>query len=122
MSVLPSTVFIGEIYGLITGDTPHLALYTSNPGVGNTGTEVTGGSYARKPITFGAISGSSISNSAALTFSGMPTATVTHWGILDALSGGDLKVYGALDGTVGSVSGDEIIFPIGNLTINLSGN
>ena len=122
MSVLPSTVFIGEVYGLITGDTPHLALYTSNPGAGNTGTEVAGGSYARKPITFGAISGSTISNSAALTFSNMPTSTVTHWGILDALTGGNLKIYGALDGTVGSVTGDEIIFPIGNLTINLAGN
>jgi len=122
MSVLPSTVFIGEVYGLITGDTPHLALYTSNPGAGNTGTECSGGSYARKPVTFGAVSGSSISNSAAVTFSGMPTATVTHWGILDSLTGGDLKVYGALDGTVGSVSGDEIIFPIGNLILNLSGN
>lgn len=122
MSVLPSTVFIGEVYALITGDTPHLALYTSNPGVGNTGTECTGGSYARKPITFGAVSGSTIANSAALTFSGMPTATVTHWGILDALTNGNLKVYGALDGTVGAVSGDEIIFPIGNLEINLAGS
>lgn len=122
MSVLPSTVFIGEVYGLITGDTPHLALYTSNPGVDNTGTEVTGGSYARKPITFGAVSGNTVSNSGAITFPGMPTVTVTHWGILDSLTGGDLKVYGVLDGTVGAVSGDEIIFPVGNLTINLSGN
>ena len=122
MSVLPSTVLIGEVCGLITGDTPHLALYTSNPGVDNTGTECSGGSYARKPITFGAVSGNSISNSAVVTFAAMPTATVTHWGILDSLTGGDLKVYGALDGTVGSVTGDEIIFPVGNLTIKLSGN
>lgn len=122
MSTFPSTVYIAEIYGLITGETPHLALYTTNPTAAGTGTEVTGGSYARQPITFGSITGGSISNSAVISFTGVPTATITHWGIKDALTGGDLKVYGALTSSIASVSGDEVQFPIGNLQINLAGS
>jgi hypothetical protein len=64
----------------------YVGLYTSDPGEGNTGTEVSGGSYARTAVTFGAPSNGVSTNSASVTF---PTATgtwgtVTHVGILDA--------------------------------------
>lgn len=122
MSAYPSTAYIAEVFAVITGDTPYLALYTSDPTVAGSGTEVTGGSYARKAITFGAVAGSSISNSVAITFTGMPTATVTHWGIKDAVSAGNLKTFGPLSSPISSISGDEVSFPIGNLQISLAGS
>lgn len=122
MSMLPSTAFIGLIYGLLTGSTHYLALYTTSPGAGDTGTEVTGGSYARQAITWGSIVGSTLSNSGAITFSGVPAATITHFGIRSASTGGTLKLYGALNSSVATISGDEVIFPTGNLTINLAGS
>jgi hypothetical protein len=122
MSAFPSNVYTAEIFALITGETPHLALYTSNPTAADSGTEVSGGSYVRKPITFGAVTGGSISNTVAVTFTGVPTATITHFGVRDALSGGDLKVYGVLNSSVASISGDEILFSIGNIQISLAGS
>lgn len=118
----PSTTFIADALALITSDTPHLALYTTNPTAADSGTEVAGGSYARKPITFGSVSAGTIANTIAITFTGVPTATVTHFGIRDALTLGDLKVFGALANTAVVVSGDEITFPVGSITVSLAGS
>ena len=48
--------------------TVYVGLYTSDPGEGNTGTEVSGGSYARKSATFNAPSNGVCTNSAAVEF------------------------------------------------------
>lgn len=122
MPVLPSTVLITETLNLIKNDTPYLALYTASPNAGGGGTEVTGGSYARQAVTFGAISSGSMSNSSTITFSGLPNATITHYGILDASTGGDLKVYGAINSVATVVSGDQLQFPTSSITINLAGS
>lgn len=122
MPVFPSNVLITEALNLIKTETPYLALYTSNPTAADTGTEVTGGSYARQAITFGTITAGAMSNTGALTFSGLPAANITHWGIRDAASGGDLKVFGAMSSTTNVVSGDQVQFPISAITINLSGS
>lgn len=122
MSVLPSTVYINEALALIHADTPYLALYTTDPTAAGTGTEVTGGSYIRKAITFGAVGGNSISNSVAVVFAGMPAATIHYWGILDSVTNGDLLVYGTLNAPVTTIAGDEVNFPISNITISISGS
>lgn len=122
MSVLPSTVYVTEALALITGDTPYLALYTTNPTAAGTGTEVTGGSYIRKAITFGSITNSSISNSVAVVFAGMPAATIAYWGIKDAVTNGNLLAYGTLNSPVTTIAGDEVDFPISNITIAVSGS
>lgn len=122
MSAFPSNDYIDDIFALITGDTPFLALYTTNPTAADSGTEVTGGSYARQAVTFGAVTSASISNSATITFSGLPTATATHWGVRDAVTGGELKVFGPLNSSAILISGDEITFPVGNLQISLAGS
>jgi len=79
-----------------------LALFTSNPTKANTGTEVTGGGYARRPIAFAAaaIEGGmmTIKNPAEIQFA-VATADqglVTHFGIFDAASGGNLLAFEAL--------------------------
>ena len=122
MSLAPSTTMIASIAALFSTGTPYLALYTSNPTAGDSGTEVTGGSYARQAITFGAVVGSSISNTGAITFSGLPTATITHYGIRSAASGGTLRGFGPLNSPVLAQSGDELVIPIGALQVNVAGS
>lgn len=102
--------------------TVYVGLYTSNPGEGNTGTEVSGGSYARQSATFGAPSDGVSTNSATLTF---PTATaswgtITHVGILDASTSGNLLYYAALDASKTIGSGDVFTISSGNLSVTLA--
>ena len=74
----------------------YIAFYISNPTDADIGTEVTGCAYARQEITYGepSISGEDtiIQNINIVTF---PVASsnwgmVTHYGIRDALTGGNL--------------------------------
>lgn len=102
--------------------TVYVALYTSNPNEDNSGTEVSGGSYARTAVTFGAPSNGTSTNSADVTF---PTATaswgtVTHFGILDANAAGNLLFYGALTTSKTIGSGDVANFTAGNLSCTLA--
>lgn len=128
MSVFPSTALITDVLNLIKNNTPFLALYTSSPNAGGGGTEVSGGSYARKAVTFGTISGGQMANTSAVTFSGLPSGSggsqliVTHFGILTSLTGSTLKVYGAINTQAVVVTGDQIQFPVGSIVINLSGS
>lgn len=101
--------------------TVYVGLYTTDPGEGNTGTEVSGGSYARTAVTFGAPSNGVSTNSASVTF---PTATgtwgtVTHVGILDASTSGNLLYYTALDSSKSIASGDVFTISTGNLSVTL---
>lgn len=122
MPAIPTSSYITETLNLIKSNTPHLALYTSSPNDGGGGTEVTGGSYARKPITFGAITSGSMSNTSAITFTGLPTSNITHYAILSAATGGTMRVYGSLNSAAAVVSGDQVQFPANNITINLAGS
>lgn len=97
--------------------TVYAALYTSDPGEGNTGTEVTGGSYARQSVSFAAASGGTISSNSTETFSTLPVATITHIGICDASSGGNLLYYAELDSPITTVSGSDIVFASGDITV-----
>lgn len=121
MPLFPSDVLITESLNLIKNDTPFLALHTANPGPTGSGSEVSGGGYARLSVTFGSIAGGQMANTSAVTFSSLPNAAVTHFAIRDAVTGGDLKVYGPITSTV-VVSGDQIQFPIGSIVVNLSGS
>jgi hypothetical protein len=101
--------------------TVYLGLHTTATNDDDSGTEVSGGSYARQAVTFAAPSGGSTSNSALVTF---PTATaswgtVTHFGIYDAVSAGNLLYWGALTVSKTVDNGDIFTVPIGNLTVTL---
>ena len=102
--------------------TVYVGLYTTSPGEGNTGTEVSGGSYARQSAAFAAPTDGVTTNSATLTF---PTATaswgtITHIGILDALTTGNLLYYAALDVSKTIGSGDIFTISSGNLSVTLA--
>lgn len=117
----PSNTFITTVLNLIKSDTPHVALYTTNPTAGDVGTELSTGGYARLPITFGSItinSGTgSMSNTGDIVFSSLASANVTHFAVRDALTGGEMIVYGTLSSAAAVVTGDEIRIPAGGLTV-----
>jgi len=100
----------------------YLALFTSNPDEDASGTEVStsGTAYARQSATF-TVSGNTASNSAAIEF---PTATasfgtVSHVGVFDASTGGNLIAYSALDTSKAISTGDVFRVPSGDLDITL---
>jgi hypothetical protein len=99
--------------------TVYVALYTSDPGEGDTGTEVSGGSYARRPVTFGAPADGVSTNSALVLFAQATAAwgTVTHFGIRDALTLGNLLYSAALttSNTIGI--NDAAKFEVGTLSV-----
>lgn len=91
-----------------------------------TGTEVTGGSYARVDVTsaFGASTDGAGSNTAAVTFAA-PTAnwgTVTHFGLVDASTGGNpVTALKALTASRVINNGDAApSFAIGALTASVA--
>lgn len=95
----------------------YLALYTTEQTVGDTGTEVTGGSYARQQLSFAtAVDGAKTSDTAE-TFSSMPACTVTHWGIRDASSGGNLLYFGAFDLPIQLNAGNNLPIASGDIVI-----
>ena len=102
--------------------TVYLALYTDDPTDADTGTEVSGGSYARQSITFGAPSNGTSTNSAAIEF---PAATgnwgtITHVGIRDALTSGNLLYHTALDASKTINTGDIFKILTSNLSVTLA--
>lgn len=100
--------------------TVYLALYTTNPTQADTGTEVTGGSYARAAIVFGAASGGICTNTNVITIASMPATTVTYLGIRTASTGGNLLYYGALTTAKTLNAGDSFIVQVGDLSVALS--
>ena len=102
--------------------TVYVALYTSDPTDANTGTQVSGGSYARQSVTFAAPSNGVTTNNADVTF---PQATASWgtvgWiGILDALSGGNLLYHTPLDVAKTIDTGDIFKIASGSLSVTLA--
>jgi len=100
----------------------YLALYTAAPGEAGGGTEVTtvGTAYARQSAAF-TVSGNTASNTSAIEF---PTATATygtvsHVGVFDAVTGGNLIAYAALTTSKVIDTGDVLRVPAGDLDITL---
>jgi hypothetical protein len=98
----------------------YLALYTTTPTDSTSGTEVAGGSYARKVITFGASSSGAATNNTNVDFTLMPTCTVTGIAILDALTSGNVLVYGGLTSSKSVLSGDTLRISSGDLSISIN--
>jgi hypothetical protein len=102
--------------------TVYISLWTSDPTDANTGTEVSGGSYARQAATMGAPSNGVTTNSADIVF---PTATAgwgtVGWvGINDASTSGNLLYHAALDASKTVSSGDIFKIVSGNLSVTLA--
>lgn len=101
--------------------TPYVSLHTADPTDAGTGTEVSGGSYARKAGTFAAASGGSTSNSAAIEYDQATGTwgTITHFGIWDAITSGNLLYHSAFDASKTIETGDILKIDTGSLTVTL---
>ena len=100
----------------------YLALFTSNPAEDASGTEVStsGTAYARQSVTF-SVSGNTATNTAAIEF---PTATasygtVTHVGVYDASTAGNLIAYAALTTSKAIDIGDVMRLPANDLDVTM---
>ena len=102
--------------------TVYVALYTTDPTDADTGTEVTGGSYARTSVTFAVPSNGVTTNSADVTFPTCTLAwgTVTHIGIRDASTAGNLLYHTPLDASKTIDLGDIFKITTGNLSVTLA--
>ena len=105
----------------------YVGLHTANPTDAGTGTEVSGNGYARVAITdkFGTASGTggSLSSNADITgftASGGNWGTVSHIGIWDASTAGNLLFHTALDSSAAVNDGDSFQISSGNLTVTVA--
>lgn len=106
-----------------TMPTVYVGLFTAAPTDAGGGTEVTGGSYARKSTAgtdWNAASGNpaSASNATSITFVTATASwgTATHFGHFDAATAGNLLRWGALTTSKTISSGDTASFAAGSLT------
>jgi len=101
-----------------------LHLYISNPTDADIGTEVNGASYTPQRITFRepeSIDGKThIANDAEIRFTGIQEnwGTITHFGIRDAINGGNLLAHAPVEVPREILAGDESIWSIGSIRIS----
>lgn len=101
--------------------TIYVGLYTSDPTDAGTGTEVSGGSYARKAITFGAPSNGVSVNNAAVEFDQATDdwGTIGYFALLDASTSGNMLYHGALTASKTIETGDVFKFATSSLSVTL---
>jgi hypothetical protein len=101
----------------------YVALFTTPTDKDGGGTEVSGGGYARQPVTFGApgpgVNGHRVANSAEVLF---PEATanwgvVTHVAIFDAATGGNMLYQGAMESSREVKTRDQFRLKAGDLVV-----
>lgn len=97
----------------------YLALYSSDPGDDNSGSELAGSGYSRQVFTVNEPNNGIAFNGSDIIFDTATSdwSTVTHVGIFDALTGGNLLFYGPLSSAVIVTSGNNFRIPAGNLGI-----
>lgn len=102
--------------------TVYVALFTSDPTDAGSGTECSGASYTRQSATFAAPSNGASSTSADVQFpqAGGSWGTITHFGIFDASSAGNLLYHGALTVSKTIDTGDVFKIASGSLTVTLA--
>ena len=106
--------------------TYYLALFLTDPTASGTGTEASGGGYARKVISFDApslVAGKQqVKNTDAVDY-GVITAdigTVSYWGIFDSQTGGNLLWFGSFARGKNVLNGDAIPVNAGAIVCNIS--
>lgn len=87
----------------------HCALYSTAPGA-SAGTEITGGTYARKPVSWGATTASA-STASAIVFDVPTGATVAGFGFHTALTAGSYLDGGSLTSQAFASAGTYTLTP-----------
>ena len=102
----PSAVYLGLSTGSFNDD--------------GSGTEISGNNYARVAVSFGSAASGTMSNDAAIEFAaatGSGFGTVSHWGLFDAATSGNLLVHGSFSASKAIASGDVLKIAVGDLDI-----
>ena len=102
---MPSAVYVGLATATFADD--------------NSGTELTGNGYTRVAATFNAAASGTADNDAAIEFSAATSSwgTVSHFGLFDASSGGNLLIHGAFTTAKTIASGDVLKIAAGDLDV-----
>lgn len=133
-SLLDAVLGNGAYPPSLAGDVPttppalYVALFTVAPAADGTGgTEVSGSGYARAAVTqnatnWPAASEGSKSNGATIAFGTAAGSwgTATAFGIYDAVTGGNLLLYGPLTQPQSITTGDGVQVQAGGLVVSLS--
>jgi len=114
--------FLDHFTGTASTSAPsavYLGLATASLQDDGSGTELTGNNYTRKAITFASASGGSIASNSAVEFNSATGSwgDVSHWGIFDASSSGNLLFHGSFTASKTIASGDILKVASGSLTI-----
>jgi hypothetical protein len=104
--------------------TVYVALFSATPSDAGGGTELSGSGYARKAVTNDATNwpnavGGAKANGVEIRFAAASAGwtTAVAWGIFDASSGGNLLYWGPLTVNRTVASGNEAVFPAGDLDV-----
>ena len=102
----------------------YAALFLSSPTDANSGSEIgiSGTGYKRTQILgFNTANNGSTSNNTSVVFDNATAdwGTVTHFGIFDSPTGGNLLFHGTLTTPKVISAGDSFVFPVGNITISI---
>lgn len=115
--------------GTYTGGAVYTALFSTDPTDAGTGLELTDSAYARQRahatvVADGFTVGADgvTTNTRNLIFPAVvdTQVTVTHWGIFDSLTGGNLIYHAPLLNPKTLDPSDVLSFPIGSLSITLA--
>lgn len=113
-------VFGGNAY--TAPSTLYVGLHTSNPDEDDSGSEIStsGTAYVRKSVAF-TVTGSAADNDAAVEFDTATASwgTITHCGIYDAETAGNLLAYAQLATAKTIDTGDVFRIPAADLDISL---
>lgn len=114
--------FLDHFTGTASTSAPaavYLGLSTASINDDASGTELSGNNYTRKAITFASAASGSISSNAAVEFNAATGSwgTVSHWGIWDASTGGNLLYHGAFTTGKAIATGDILKVASGSITI-----
>jgi hypothetical protein len=101
----------------------YVGLHTADPTDAGTGAEVStsGTAYARESVSF-SVTNDTASNSGTVTFNAATAnwGTISHVGVWDASSGGNLLFHGSVTSAKTIETGDTFQISTGNLDITLA--
>lgn len=102
----PATVYVGLSTGSFADD--------------NSGVELSGSGYGRVAASFGAAASGTASNDAAIEFSAATGdwGTVSHFGIFDASTSGNLLIHGSFTASKVIATGDILRIQTGDLDVS----
>jgi len=102
----------------------YVGLFTAAPNDAGGGTEVSGNGYSRQSVTFAAATSgagtTSNTGDVVFTAAGGSWGTITHIGIFDASTSGNLLWHGSLVASKTVADGDTLQFSTGNIDLTLA--